>query len=429
MTVGTKGRKDAGRRMTMDVLGMPEYPYILRAPPTSNPQGFRPQDDVLSSREALDAGRRKDRIGDRGDGDKDVRPRSLLSFLEQFFKHKIVQMPTLRGDERYLPGTTLDLQFQAEGWDTFGPLAATVIKCFEPFTSTVVLLVQRHTDNAKVILKLADRRLGYRGGKGGPVPRSPSLEDLLQHAVREIQEGVAPNWFELICDDENLPDTKVWEDWMWEVSTWRYRVSIHNTELSAYRLLHRLQGRYIPHLFSVVRLVLEYISGVCIAKLKPDVDVSMREAERISSQVMEALRAIEAENCLLHNDIHIGNVVLRDGNHSPVIIDFGQAGIRDPELSDEEWSIAVQGAPDTRYMRRLLLDPEDGPWKRTVTPYEMSNPYYSNPLVFNKYAESMPEDFRRETFERVWDTDWEGAREKVYQWRIRPGIRCRPFYD
>lgn len=42
----------------------------------------------------------------------------------------------------------------------------------------------------------------------------------------------------------------------------------------------------------------------------------------ISSRVMEALRAIEAENCVLHNDIHVGNVILRDGSHSPVIIDF-----------------------------------------------------------------------------------------------------------
>ncbi|KAK0421914.1 hypothetical protein EV421DRAFT_1914856 [Armillaria borealis] len=294
----------------MDVLGMPEYPYILRARPTSNPQGFRPQDDVLSSREALGAGQRKDRIGDRGDGDKDG-----------LFLERIMGDVGFLGDERYLPGTTLDLQFQAEGWNTFGPLAATVTKRFEPFTSTVVLLVQRHSDNAKVILKLADRRLGYRGGKGGP-------------------EGVAPNWFELICDDENLPDTKIWEDWMWEVSTWRYRVSIHNTELAAYRL----QGRYIPHLFGVVRfrLVLEYISGVCIAKLKPDVDVSMREAERIFSQVMEALHAIEAENCALHNDMHIRNVVLRDGSRSPVIIDFGQADIREPGLSGRVSSGGLQ---------------------------------------------------------------------------------------
>ncbi|SJL12485.1 uncharacterized protein ARMOST_15912 [Armillaria ostoyae] len=323
------------------------------------------------------------------------------------------------GDERYLPGTTLDLQFQAEGSNTFGPLAATVIRRFEPSTSTVVLLVQ----------------LGYRGGKGGPVRWLPSLEGHLQHAVRDIQEGVAPKWFELIHDDENRPDTKVWEDWMREVSTWRYKLSNHNTELAAYRLLHGVQGRYNPRLFGVVHLcitpesttlhpitdivqglVIECISGVNMAKLEYGVDVSMREAERISNQVMEAFRAIEAENCVLHNDIRIGNAVLREGNRSPVIIDFGQADIREPELSDEEWSSVIWGSPDTRRMRNLLVNPEDRPWKRTVTPYEMLDRHYKNSLVFNEYIESMPEDFCRVTFERVLDTDWEGAREKVHQW-------------
>ncbi len=294
-----------------------------------------------------------------------------------------------------------------------------------------MLLVQRHSDNEKAILKLADRRLGYRSGKGGPVPWLPSLEDSLRHAVRDIQKGSASNWFELIRDYENRPDFELWEVSMWEVSTWRYKVSNHNTELAAYRLLHRLQGRYIPRLLGVARLritpesttlhpitdvvqglVFEYIPGVSMSKLKPGVDVSEQEAERISSQVMEALRTIEAKNCLLHNDIHIGNVILREGNRSPVIIDFGQAGIRDPDLSDEEWSDAVRAGPDTRYMRRLLLNPENGPWKRTVTPYEMSDPHYKNPLVFNEYVESMPEDFRRVMFERVLDTDWDGAREK-----------------
>ncbi len=75
------------------------------------------------------------------------------------------------------------------------------------------------------------------------------------------------------------------------------------------------------------------------------------------------------------------------------------------------------------------MNPEDVPWKRTVTPYEMPDPRYKNPLVFNEYVASMSEDFCKETFERVLDTDWEGAREKVCQWRIRPGARCRPIYD
>ncbi len=159
------------------------------------------------------------------------------------------------------------------------------------------------------------------------------------------------------------------------------------TELAAYRLLNRLQGRYIPGLFDIIRLCitpesttlhfitdvvqglgLDYIPSVSMAKLKPGVDISEQEAEMISSQVMEALRAIDAENCVLYDDIHIANVVLRDGNRSLVIIDFGQADIREPGFSDEEWSSVVCGSPDIRRMRNLLVNPD---WKRNVTPYEM----------------------------------------------------------
>ncbi len=127
---------------------------------------------------------------------------------------------------------------------------------------------------------------------------------------------------------------------MWQVSTWCYKLSNHNTKFAAYRLTD-CKAVIFPPLFGVIchhitpesttlhpitdivqGLVFEYISGISIAKLNPGVDVSEQEAERISSHITEALHAIETENCILHNDMDIGNVVLQDGSRSPVIIDF-----------------------------------------------------------------------------------------------------------
>ncbi|KAK0235490.1 hypothetical protein EDD85DRAFT_843182, partial [Armillaria nabsnona] len=132
------------------------------------------------------------------------------------------------------------------------------------------------------------------------------------------------------------------------------KMSDHDTELSAYRLLHRLQGRYIPRPYGVVRfritsesiplhpitdvvegLALEYIPGVSMDKLEPGIDVSEEEAEKISSAVLEGSRAIEAEKCLLRNDVRTRNIVLRKGNQSPVIFNFGEANIRNPQYGDE----------------------------------------------------------------------------------------------
>ncbi|PBK93029.1 hypothetical protein ARMGADRAFT_1012717 [Armillaria gallica] len=45
------------------------------------------------------------------------------------------------GGEPHLPGTTVHLQFQAQGSNAFEPLAVTLVKRFELFTSAAVLLV------------------------------------------------------------------------------------------------------------------------------------------------------------------------------------------------------------------------------------------------------------------------------------------------
>ncbi|KAK0186767.1 hypothetical protein F5146DRAFT_143375 [Armillaria mellea] len=350
------------------------------------------------------------------------------------------------GDDLYLPGSKLQYKFRAEGSIVFKDQAATILKRSKPSTCSVVLLVKPPDDSQSIIVKLADRRLGYRNFLKTSMRWTSKLEDSLQQAVRKIQEGVLPNWFELIHDRENRPDQEEWEDWMWEVSTWKRKLADYERELTAYRLLHRLQGTCIPRFFGVVHfpitsdsislhpvtdfvqgLALEYIPGVSMENLEPGVDVTLAEAETISSKVLDAFCAIEAENCVLHNDIHIGNIVLRDAGRSPVIIDFGRASVREPGSSDLKWRDNIEGGADTRFMRRVLRDPKHRVWKRTVTPFEIQG--YRTPLEFNEYVESMPEDFVATTFEKVLGTDWDGAKEKVFQWRIRPGVWCRPDYD
>ncbi|SJK99746.1 uncharacterized protein ARMOST_03057 [Armillaria ostoyae] len=106
------------------------------------------------------------------------------------FSHQRDKCANPFGDEPYLPGTTVHLQFQAQGSNAFEPLAFTLVKLFEHFTPAAVLPVQRLSDNEQAILKLADHRLWYRIGKGRPAPWSFSLEDRLRRAVHDIQAGV-----------------------------------------------------------------------------------------------------------------------------------------------------------------------------------------------------------------------------------------------
>ncbi|KAK0421908.1 hypothetical protein EV421DRAFT_2042957 [Armillaria borealis] len=118
---------------------------------------------------------------------------------------------------------TLNLKFQPHESADYKDVEATAIKRFEPVTSDVVLLVRNRADNDNV-----------------EVPWSSSIEDRLRRAIRDIRGGRILNWFELINDRENLPDPELWEAWTWEVLTWLSKVSNYETELTAYRLLHRL---------------------------------------------------------------------------------------------------------------------------------------------------------------------------------------------
>ncbi|KAK0421797.1 hypothetical protein EV421DRAFT_1915121 [Armillaria borealis] len=182
-------------------------------------------------------------------------------------------------DELYLPGTTLRFQLQAQGSSTFEPLAATVF-----------------SDALPTILKLADRRLGYRINKEqlDTVPWTSSIDDHLRHAVHDIQAGAIPDWFEVINDFDNWPDTELWENWI--ISPVSLGSFVFASPLSLFTLPH-------PITAIVQGLVLEFIPGV-----------RWRSFNRVSTSQKKKPTGFPATN-----------IVLREEDGSPVIIDFGDA--------------------------------------------------------------------------------------------------------
>ncbi|KAK0431076.1 hypothetical protein EV421DRAFT_2024756 [Armillaria borealis] len=224
----------------------------------------------------------------------------------------------VRGGDLYLPGSKIHLQFQAQNTTAFRPLVAKIVKRLEPFTSSVVLLIQQISDSKQFILKLNDRRLGHRhrlNMEDGELPWTPALEERLRAAVRDIQLGKVTNWFEFVKDTMNpaRPHPDDWEDWMWEMSTWAIRMQEHQNEVDTFRLLRRLQGHLIPRYYGLVHLpispseplhpitdyvpgcVIEYIQGVSMGSLQPGVDIPRPEVEAIADRVMDGFRTIKAE--------------------------------------------------------------------------------------------------------------------------------------
>ncbi|PBK71122.1 hypothetical protein ARMSODRAFT_1083372 [Armillaria solidipes] len=253
--------------------------------------------------------------------------RQSATFSRLSFNSMVLHSPQ-KGRDLYLPGSKIHLQFQAQDTTAFRPLVAKIVKRLEPFTSSVVLLIQQISDSKQFILKLNDRRLGHRhrlNMEDGELPWTPALEERLRAAVRDIQLGKVTNWFEFVKDTMNpaRPHPDDWEDWMWEMSTWTIRMQEHQNEVDVFRLLRRIQGHLIPRYYGLVHLpispseplhpitdyvpgfVIEYIQGVSMGSLQPGVDIPRPEVEAIADRVMDAFRTIKAEQCVMHNDVHI----------------------------------------------------------------------------------------------------------------------------
>ncbi|KAK0472753.1 hypothetical protein IW261DRAFT_1596690 [Armillaria novae-zelandiae] len=206
-----------------------------------------------------------------------------------------------------------------------------------------------------------------------------TLEDRLWHAGGDIQMSTIPDWIDPLCDDENpkRPDEELWEDWAWEIATWCHSSS------------HQDRSYYLHPVTNIVQgLTLEYI---------PE-----QEAERISSEVMEGFHTIEAENCVLHNDTHTRSIVLREKDLSAIIIDFGQAIVCAPgrSLRVMKAGWALFRATDMRFIRKIFGGSRAWRVEEDCNAFRDSSWRYEKPVAFNRYVESMPEDFRRATFER-----------------------------
>ncbi len=194
---------------------------------------------------------------------------------------------------------------------------------------------------------------------------------------------------------------------MWGISTWYRKLYHQKCEVDDYRLLRCLQSfpaftgpfafQYLPRLFIPSQplfpaLLSTTSKGPTWNSLKPGIDLALDAADTISDQVMDAFRNIKDEICVLHNGIHIGNIIFRATNRTPIIIDFVYAMIREPDMSDAKWTEIARQCSDISAIRSNLTNEK---WrKQTPRPMSVYTGKYRTPFHFNKYIEEIPEDYR-----------------------------------
>ncbi|KAJ6505750.1 hypothetical protein C8R47DRAFT_967753, partial [Mycena vitilis] len=336
------------------------------------------------------------------------------------------------------------------------PLNVTILRLFTPFTCAVVL-VARVLDPPsglaipnEFILKLNDRRFGYRDSYRPNLYWQPEIEGLLRQQIVKIlsqarSHPIPAKYYSRT--DEDGPE-EGWDGWELELFVWTLKHRGYLQEALAYRYLEGIQGSYIPRLYGTVRhgiasgqpfvhpavdfvpgLAIEHIPGPNVGDLKVGVDLTKDTAQLVSRRIIDAVAKIQSLYCL-HDDIRLPNFVLKNWPHDPqpVVIDFGNASVLEPGMSVDDWAANIDEVQDARIQLIVTGREEGRPW-HIPSPHQPH--VYERIARFNGYAyansliEDVPDEVREMQFERVPGAQGVGAREKMLQWRVRPGVRMQ----
>jgi serine/threonine protein kinase len=307
--------------------------------------------------------------------------------------------------ESYRVGQTLPLTL-ADG----STCTATVLRAFLPVTQSLVLLVSVEGCAAlehPVILKIYDPR--YMKNRKAPPPhdRPWSLELEIAAAERRdtVARGERVDGHETDADDDKEDeeddesdsnesvgyDTRV----LFEEELYDLAHRSFETEREVYERLHVLQGDGIPRCYasgtvclpspdkSRARpiqppfLLIEYVDGPALhsvdAKLVP---------RGLARRLLHTIRHIESQG-VVHSDLHKSNIIFAHNVTQPsrppsapfsraVVIDFGQAGIRDATMDDEQWKDVLRFENDFGRVCKHLHEAgirDESPVRPKTSPY------------------------------------------------------------
>ncbi|KAG6901281.1 hypothetical protein C0995_014269 [Termitomyces sp. Mi166 len=202
-----------------------------------------------------------------------------------------------------------------------------IVKAFTPFTNSAALLVDAQTGHSmglpnRFILKLADRRVYNKW----------SFEREENHQSNISKYGAS---FELRLDDDD--DMLSWMDssGVWELINSSY---LSPRDFLGTTKINMLTMASHPSLNHIDGLLLEYISGRSMARIRPGITITFEEAEIISQRVLELGRRLRRYG-VCHSDVHVGNITLREKDNSPVLIDGDCASFDVADLPlHERWN-------------------------------------------------------------------------------------------
>jgi hypothetical protein len=271
-------------------------------------------------------------------------------------------------------GNTVDLQLHSpyDGQTT----KATIIKVFEPFTLSCVMVVRLdcHTLELEgdMVLKLFDRRFATQLREDENI--KPWTSDIETGYHQLIRDGGVEKL--LNTDNESADEgSDTSDDLENEAFAYSRMSDFYKSEVRVYSTLRDIQGTDIPKLFACVTVpssvesavsqyadipgvLLQQIEGFCL------VDIAAH-APRQSWQFIceDAIRIVNifTERGILNLDVRTRSFIVRfnkENEFKPVMIDFAMCKFREEFDSEEDWRLWKSGADEEgaigRYMQRIL---------------------------------------------------------------------------
>ena len=266
----------------------------------------------------------------------------------------------------YLPGATLLL--------SLGPnddlLNVRVIQAFTPFTMSQAILVERSGQNEKedstarshqlpeqFLTKIYDPRFySHRLARHWRPARPWSLEAESEAASARRKRGISRDPYFKASRQPEPEDLPGWEEWYFQNSERQY-----HAEAAAYGHLKKLQGSGIPHCYGTGSLQLSdrtISPHVLLLEFLPDAkSLDLVDLVVPLSLLQPLLDAVDEFGALgvVHTDLNPGNILFSPGYQPTraVIIDFGEAGVREEE-DDLKWAEIVEECADSIWIRKRL---------------------------------------------------------------------------
>lgn len=240
---------------------------------------------------------------------------------------------------------------------------ARIIKLFEPFTLSCVMVVRISCPNltleGDMVLKLFDRRFATQLREDDNIrPWTPEIERAYHQFVND--GGASRFIADLNNDDDTAQQGETWNSSQDETYLYDTVSDLYQTEIEVYDALEDMQGDDIPQLLAYViipgvkltekeperryigvsGILLQYVEGFPLTNLA---DHTPREAwQSICEKAIQILHRM-SDHGILNEDVKTRSFIVRkegsaEGGYKVFMIDFAVCNFRKDYADDAEWN-------------------------------------------------------------------------------------------